>query len=264
MRKYKINENFFSVIDTEEKAYALGLIYADGYINKQETQINLTLSEKDVDILKKLNGLIYINDHPLMYRIPLTTTKPYFTLNISNKKMTKDIVSLGCGNKKSFTLTFPNTNQVPSNLVSHFIRGYFDGDGSISQYKLQKTFNIVGTKSFIQSIYNIFQKVGIQSHTLIHKCGMWYIRITDIRNLNMVYHYLYDNDKIHLNRKKQKFEGILKRSHIDKLTSVRNVSKCGKQWRFSTMKNRKLFQSKRFDTEDEAIEFKKKYFSNIA
>ena len=259
MKKYNINENFFSAVDNEEKSYALGLMYADGYINKQETQINLALSEKDADILKKLNKLIYSDNHPLGYRKPITTTRPYFILNISNKKMTKDIIKLGCGNKKSLTLIFPTTNQVPSIFTPHFIRGYFDGDGSISQYKLQKTFNIVGTKSFIESVYKEFQKIGIQSHLSTHKCGMWYIKITDIRNIDKVYHYLYDNSVIYLKRKKQKFENILNHSHLGRLTSERNISKCGKQWRFSIMENRKLFQSQRFNTEKEAVDFKIEY-----
>src|ERR1039458_514619 len=224
MKKYNIDETFFSVIDNKEKSYALGLMYADGYVNKQETQITLALSEKDVDILKRLNEIIYYDDHPLGYRNPPTTTKPYFILNISNKKMTKDIVKLGCGNKKSFTLTFPTIQQVPSIFVPHFIRGYFDGDGSISQYKLQKTFNIVGTKLFIESLRKEFQKMDIQSHLLLHKCGMWYIRITDIRNIDKIYHYLYDNGGLYLERKKKKFEDILNHSHIDRLTSVRNIS----------------------------------------
>lgn len=257
MKKYEINEDFFSEINTEEKAYALGLLYADGYINKKETQITLTLSSKDVDILKKLNKLIYPNKHPLRCR--KQSSNSYFVLNITNKKMAKDVVNLGCGNKKSWILTFPSNKQVPSTFIPHFIRGYFDGDGSISQYKLQKTFNIIGTKSFIQSVYDEFEKMNIQCHFVTHKCGMWYIRITDIRNLNKIYHYLYDNSKIFLKRKKQKFDYIIKHSHLKELKSERNICKCGNQWRFSIMENRKLFQSKRFDTEEEAVKFKKNY-----
>ena len=60
MRKYKINEKFFSTIDTQEKAYVLGLLYADGYVNKLHTCITLALSEKDADILKKICGVLVL------------------------------------------------------------------------------------------------------------------------------------------------------------------------------------------------------------
>ena len=41
--KYKRNENYFSYIDTPEKAYWLGFIYADGFITKKKLMETLYL-----------------------------------------------------------------------------------------------------------------------------------------------------------------------------------------------------------------------------
>ena len=65
-RKYEVNESFFDVIDTEEKAYFLGFLYADGYNNTDRNSVNLSLKETDKDILIRLNNLIQ-PDKPLQY-----------------------------------------------------------------------------------------------------------------------------------------------------------------------------------------------------
>ena len=80
--------------------------------------------------------------------------------------MYNDLIKQGCVPRKSLILTFPNTNQVPENLINHFIRGYFDGDGSISygireRYSVRKKQNLkriavkadfVGTKEMLNEI----------------------------------------------------------------------------------------------------------------
>ena len=49
----KINKNFFNKIDTEEKAYFLGFLYADGYNNTDRNSVALSLKEDDKEILEK-------------------------------------------------------------------------------------------------------------------------------------------------------------------------------------------------------------------
>lgn len=64
-----INDSFFEKIDTEEKAYFLGLFYADGcnYINGNASRVALSLQEDDKKILEIFNNFIYPNeDRPLL------------------------------------------------------------------------------------------------------------------------------------------------------------------------------------------------------
>lgn len=54
-RKYIIDDNYFDVIDTPNKAYALGIYYADGNVSKNKNYFSISLQERDKDILDKLN-----------------------------------------------------------------------------------------------------------------------------------------------------------------------------------------------------------------
>ena len=77
-RKYNIDETFFDVIDTEEKAYFLGFLYADGYNNTDRNSVNLSLKEDDKEILEKLNNLLQPN-------------KPLQFVNTSNQRKIKKL-----------------------------------------------------------------------------------------------------------------------------------------------------------------------------
>lgn len=158
-RKYKIDETFFDSINTEEKAYVLGLIYADGCNQTERNSVILSLKEEDKEILRKIRLLIQ-PDKPLQY---VDTSKSNFNsgnqyrLVIANKHISERLVELGCGKAKTHTLAFPTEEQVPKNLQRHFIRGYFDGDGSVSKGKKLKI-DIVGTEKFLQFIQEILNK----------------------------------------------------------------------------------------------------------
>jgi intein-encoded DNA endonuclease-like protein len=132
-RKYKLNEDYFSVIDSEPKAYFLGLIYSDGCVSK--TNLRLSLQENDEEILIKF--LNEIKSDAKLYHISKrkTTHKNQKLISISNIKMVNDLYNLGVTQKKSLSVNFPTNEQVPEKYLSHFIRGVFDGDGSVFYYE---------------------------------------------------------------------------------------------------------------------------------
>ncbi|MEK6878698.1 MAG: hypothetical protein AABY22_03775, partial [Nanoarchaeota archaeon] len=57
-RKHFFDFDFFNIINTEEKAYFLGLLYSDGFITKNGNQVVISLQENDVDILEKFKKSI--------------------------------------------------------------------------------------------------------------------------------------------------------------------------------------------------------------
>lgn len=209
MRKYKLNENYFEYIDTEEKAYFLGLLYADGYINETLKMIDLTLHQQDVEILNKLVSCIYPNGRPLK----LIRNK-YFRLIINSNKMVSDLKNHGCFQKKTFKLKFP---EVSNELIKHFIRGYFDGDGCVTIDK-EGTLNIsiVGTIDFLDEIKQILRKACKLNDTVYdnrhpnRNNNIRALRFGGNIVINRIYHYLYDNSSIYLKRKNDKFLDILK------------------------------------------------------
>lgn len=123
-KKYYIDENYFENINTTNKAYLLGFIFADGCIRKDNLVLSIVVHNKDIDILEKIKNELNSN-------IPISNVKNknHSRINICNIKLCSDLIKLGCHNNKTFNLHFPNLN---NNLIPHFIRGFMDGDGCIS------------------------------------------------------------------------------------------------------------------------------------
>ena len=153
-RKYKINENYFDEIDSEEKAYFLGFLYADGYNNTDRHTVTLSLQEKDVEILIRLKEL-------LGYEKPLSKIKlnmynknrsDQYRLTIHNKRISEKLDSFGCIKNKTYTLSYPSF--LSENLHRHFIRGYCDGDGWIGK----RSVSITSSKTFCQDLKVLITK----------------------------------------------------------------------------------------------------------
>lgn len=273
-RKYKINEDFFNIIDSEQKAYFLGFLYADGYISKNGMNCVLTLTGKDREILDILNQYIFFSQKPLYYRKPVQTIinkknvniKEAYTLTISSVKIVNDLIKLGCINRKSLKLEFPNEEQVSRDFISHFIRGYFDGDGCISISKNAKTFNIAGTEVFLSGIRDLLFDIGVASKIVKHSNqNISYLRVHSIKDLNRIYYFMYKDCKTFLKRKQEKFERIIKESPLNKLTSNhKNISfdTSSKSWRVCSKKKELTFDLGRFPTEEQALSAKNNFLKN--
>lgn len=166
-QQFEINENYFEYIDTPQKAYILGLIYADGNIHKN--MVRLSLQEDDKEILEKIRRELQ-STHPIKiihYNTKNPSWKNQYCLSIVNKKLRDDLVLHGVTEAKSLTLTFPNT--LSSDLYNHFIRGYFDGDGYVSKNPKEKRISIIGTEQFCLKIKDISESV-LNVHCSISVC----------------------------------------------------------------------------------------------
>lgn len=142
-RKYSFNENYFETIDTEHKAYWLGFLYADGYVNSKKSSFELRVQESDLKHLEKFRDDIEGN-MPIRLTTKTVDNKTYkgYSIQVNSVKFKNDLIKQGCLENKSLILKFPTENQVPKDLIHHFIRGYIDGDGS---YVLKKN-KYVGKK----------------------------------------------------------------------------------------------------------------------
>lgn len=121
--KYKINANFFKKW-TRESSYLLGFIAADGCINERENHYSIEISSKDKSILNKIRKM-------LDYTKKVEKERENFRLRVDNKVIYHDLIEKGIRPRKSKDIKFL---KVPGKHLNHFIRGFFDGDGSI--YKL--------------------------------------------------------------------------------------------------------------------------------
>lgn len=134
--QYNINHDFFNEIDTEEKAYILGLLYADGSVsnnkNATDNTITLRLQISDIEILERINKILETDRPIYIYKNNGYKGNNYAMLTIKSKQIRDNLIQKGCGVNKTYTLKYPNKEVISDKLQSHFIRGFLDGDGSIS------------------------------------------------------------------------------------------------------------------------------------
>ena len=205
LNKIDFNESFFETIDSEEKAYWLGFIAADGCLSLKIYKMTLSQAEKDLNHLIKFQKSIDSN-HKLCKRINKKQNTISYNLLLHSKKMYNDLVDKGITPRKSLTLKPPLN--VPENLIQHWIRGYFDGDGSVHIRKSKNTlrFSITGTKEVLEFINlqnNSFLRVHDSKRSKAKK-----IEGSSLKTRNFL-HYIYDDSAIFLDRKKNLFQNYI-------------------------------------------------------
>jgi DNA-binding transcriptional regulator WhiA len=203
VNKAKVNSSVFNKIDTEEKAYWLGFIFADGYVSKSNN-FELSLGLKDLEHLTRFKeflqfeGKIYIDQKVGRCR-----------LQFQDAQIVNSLKKIGCVNKKSLVLMFPKINEC---FYSHFIRGYFDGDGSINKPEKSISVSIVGTQQFLEFIHNLLNipNYKIKHRQIKHSKEVHISEFSgnDARNFGK---FIYNNSTICLERKKERFV-----SHLNK------------------------------------------------
>jgi hypothetical protein len=196
--KQKINSNIFNKIDSEEKAYWLGFLYADGYVSIKKNTVSLELGLKDKEHLKKFNQ--FLNKE-------LSIKEDHFRVRciFQDFQIKKDLIELGCVSQKSLILKFPTFDQVPKDYIHHFIRGYIDGDGSIFITNNLIHLSILGTKEFLESLKEI---LGYKNQTLHYnnkttKTNCYFISFCNIKAFS-IFNLIYSDSTIFLERKYNK------------------------------------------------------------
>lgn len=155
--KYSINKNLMDEINTEEKAYWLGFFYADAYNNEKLGRIVIELQERDKEHLYKCAKFFGQPREPFE-QIKNKGKYKSFRLELNSKHLTKSLAQRGCHKAKSFNIVFPEW--LRPDLVRHFIRGYFDGDGGLHINKADNQMNIqiISTKEMVLEIQKIILK----------------------------------------------------------------------------------------------------------
>jgi intein-encoded DNA endonuclease-like protein len=202
-RKNNFNQDYFKVIDTEDRAYFLGLLYADGNVYMKRNRVQITLSNSDSYILDKLSEVTQSTAKLYIDRVK------YSKVILESKTLCEDIIKLGCTPNKSLTLQFPTEEQVPSHLLHHFIRGYFDGDGHVSlDKKLINPYyhiNMTSSKEFIETLKDTLAKVEISTGTSYkrykEKEQSAHTVFVKNKNAKQFFDYIYKDATIYLHRK---------------------------------------------------------------
>ena len=204
---YQLNERFFSTIDNEKAAYWLGFIYADGHVT--ETRLAIRISNKDSDHLRRFQKDIGSN-HPI-HPYP----KNIVGLHITRVDFVRPLVELDLCGKKSNRLPFPD---LKTDLVSHFIRGFADGDGGLyyySRYRSPFIFSLYSdTEQFLTRIQNILIENCQVSRTKLYRREAArplsrILRYGGRRQVKRIFNYLYQDATVWLPRKRDAVEPYL-------------------------------------------------------
>lgn len=129
--KKHVNSLFFNEIDTEEKAYWLGFLTADGYVQDLKDSIELCLAEIDKEHIEKFKRDIE-SSHKIGKKTVKLNDKLFnaYRISIKDKQMANDLRKYGFTSNKSYDAYIP-IDQINNKFINHYIRGFFDGDGSI-------------------------------------------------------------------------------------------------------------------------------------
>lgn len=213
-RKVAIDDFYFDTIDTEEKAYILGFLIADGTIMKIQRTKDFTyrisfsnsIDDKEaIDLIHREicpESKISINDNSESKK----KAKMTYGLSWTSQHMFETLTSYGILPRKTYDKDFKLPDGVvPDHLWRHFIRGFFDGDGHVDY----ETVNFVFTsKPFMEQVMGWFKNFNYRVYHIQGKTtDYWNVTIgTENRKFNRcIYHFLYDNAKCFLSRKKERF-----------------------------------------------------------
>ena len=206
-----ILSNYFEKIDTQNKAYFLGLIAADGSVfqcNKGKIVFSISLIDKD---LLDLLSIEICGSDKLVREVKRKyrdgSSKMYET-KFSDEIFTNNLISNGILINKTFTLDFPNIDE---EFISHYIRGYLDGDGTVYKFSGKLFIAFYGNKIFIPKLrdYLFNNNILETKYAIIDRGNHCSIHISSKKaNLSM-YNYIYNNSNIYLKRKKSIFDFAL-------------------------------------------------------
>lgn len=219
-RKYTLDEHYFDNIDTPNKAYILGFLYADGWNNVDKNVIQLSLQECDKEILDKISKELKSNK-PLQYihyeygfeKYGLHMQNQYRLL-VSSYILSQALASHGCIKNKSLILEFPHN--LEKNLYSHFLRGYYDGDGSLCKTARNDgkddnyTFSLVSTNNFLVDAQKcIIENAGVPGGSITipsHDNGITRVlAMCGKVQTKSVMDWLYKDAELYLERKYDRY-----------------------------------------------------------
>lgn len=214
LQKININRNFFKSW-YPAMAYVLGVIYTDGSLipgsrrdSKYKSRTSrFSVVQKEPELLQKVLALMDCNAK--LYRSKQRLTgNPVYNFHVNDEEVYDDLLKLGLKPKKSLTLEFPD---MPGECLRHFIRGCWDGDGSIylEQDRVPCANFISGSRKFIEKMMSHLVTSGLPPRTIYVNTdgGAYYFKFRGDAVCSQLYHFLYDDvpESMYLARKHERF-----------------------------------------------------------
>lgn len=225
LSKRRIRHDFFKEIRTELQAYLLGFYAADGSVDEKRKTLRVQLADKDSEIVYLFKDIIspdarLFSINPKeenIIREKVINGHGSTGVDITSAILVQDLVNLGIGYKKTYLeLKIP---QITKELIPHFIRGYFDGDGSIigqyvkadpktnRQERIRRYFTIISkNNSILLEFKEFFEENNINVNiNYLKRDDMWRMSTSSKKEVEKIFNLLYKNSNFYLIRKFDKF-----------------------------------------------------------
>lgn len=194
------NRNIFNKIDNEEKAYWLGFIVADGYLNINKHMLRIKLGNRDRSHLIKFIKFVGGNEEMLKSEIHSETGNENFYVSLYSKEVMNDLLSLGVEQAKSGKEKVCN---IDKKYYRDFIRGLWDGDGFIRENL--SGIGLVGSEEVLAFVQNYFNdSLGVKPLKIYPHCNTFKIEYRSTRKaIPLILNHLYGDKDVALDRKKE-------------------------------------------------------------
>jgi DNA-binding transcriptional regulator WhiA len=216
--KHTLDVDYFKTIDTDNKAYILGLFLADGSISTKGRAFKISLKKSDEYILYKIKeelnygGKLYIIKNKVRFlNDKLISGEDQTSLHIVRKHFSDNIINLGVCLDKTKNLILP-TDKIPIELYSHFVRGFFDGDGCAYIAKNSGTvcinisclYNVATQLKEMLKIYNIEVKISKKLLGNKEEINLVCLKISKCSEVRKFCDFIYKDAELFLERKYKK------------------------------------------------------------
>lgn len=207
-----VNIHYFDIIDSEEKAYLCGLFNADGCVYTKGTKagnlFNIQLQKQDGYMIDFIKERLNINR-----QVVIDKRDESCSISLVNNYFVSKLMSLGITEGKDNRFM----PKVPNELKRHWLRGLFDGDGSITikkrsaRHNVQYCVIILGHSQLINQVKAwLINELNISDNKLCSDGGDAYsIRLANQRDFLAVTNYMYENATIYLTRKYNKYQAAV-------------------------------------------------------
>ena len=238
----RIRHTIFTKIETELQAYLLGFYAADGSIDEKRKTFRIELQNRDSEIVYLFKDVIS-NDARLYSnkaknfmgkKGKMIHTDGSIGVDITSATLCESLVKLGIGYRKTYT-DFEIPKDIPQNLIRHFFRGFFDGDGSFSAgtYKskdrpnprLRVHFSIDSKKpKILNSFMSFLNENGIKTSVIyLKRDNMFRLNTSSIKECKKLFGLLYNNSNFYLTRKYSNFNHYVNTEVTQLIDEYRNA-----------------------------------------
>lgn len=185
-KKHFYDEHIFDKIDTAEKAYWLGFILADGYLNESRNFLRIKLQESDKDHLYKFIRFIGGDEGMVKYEYHNVTGNKQYYAEVNGKYFTESLVKLNIRQGKS---SKEQITKIPKKFIRDYIRGIWDGDGHIRDENI----NVISSVEVLKYIQEyLFDTCNINIGKICNHCNTYRIHIC-AKRYDVLDHLYYKN-----------------------------------------------------------------------